>query len=458
MINIISEPESQTSVYNPNIWLIDSTNRNKDGFRYLAKVFKTNRASIENLTLVKTIKILPRPDGKGEFDLSFFLQNQTYFKKEAENGIFIKNKGLRFDYRIEFGEEYYDSWKYMDTEFLPGHKTKAVGNSEPPFVAGDVVQITPNNPALFPLFNGVQLVQDVVGNDVYFDVHFSSTPTNGGSLWFADGRKITVWDNSKTVVKTVYRAKIDFDKWTKNHFKNNYFADGNRLKKLPINTVKDFLFKKGQIFWIPVYSNFANPKIQIVTSSSSWETVPIFWIPDNYNDKDNACYFRVANIDEDFTVQLFDANENAITEKISYKLDDRCSPNDLFLMYEDKFGALNSWAFSGFSEKRVKVDKTEYNKPLSFTVAGEYENEINRTGYTVADISSASEITLNGYSFPRKQDLLFEDLLKSKVHILHDAKNNTFRRCTLVDGSATFLDEKRTGLRRRNITIKLANE
>ena len=272
-------------------------------------------------------------------------------------------------------------------------------------------------------------------------------------MWYADGRKITVWDNSKTTTKTVYRAKIDFENWKKNYFKNNYFADGNGLKKLPINTVKDFLFKKGQIFWFPVYSNFANPKIQIVTSSSLWGTVS-----NNYNDKDNACYFRVANIDEDFTVQLFDANENAITEKISYKLDDRCSPNDLFLMYEDKFGALNSWAFSGFSEKKVSTDKTEYNKPLTFTDAGEYENEINRAGYTVADISATSEITLHGYSFPRKQDLLFEDLLKSKVHILHDAKNNTFRRCTLVDGSATFLDEKRTGLRRRNVTIRFSNE
>lgn len=455
MINIISEPADQTSVYNPNIWLIDSTNRSKDGFRYLAKVFKTNRATTETLTLVKTIKILPRPDGKGEFDLSFFLQNQTYFKREAENGIFIKNKGLRFDYRIEFGEEYYDSWKYYDTEFLSGSggKTKAVGNSAPPFVAGDVVQITPNNPTLFPLFNGVQLVQDVVGNDVYFDVPFSSTPANGGSLWYADGRKLTVWDNSKTVVKTVYRAKIDFEKWTKNNFKDNYFADGNGLKKLPINTVENFLFKEGQIFWIPIYSNFANPKIQIESSSTMWAIVP-----SGYNDKNNACYFRVGFMDEDFTVQLFDNNENEVTEKISYKLDDRCSPNDLFLMYEDKFGALNSWAFSGFSEKRVSVNKTEYNKPLNFTDTGEYENEINRTGYTIADVSSSTEITLHGYSFPRKQDLLFEDLLKSKVHILHDAKNNTFRRCTLVDGSATFLDEKRTGLRRRNITIKLANE
>ena len=173
MINIISQPENQTSVYNPNIWIVDSVNRNKDGFRYLARIYQTDRGASETLTLVKTIKILPRLDGKGEFDLSYFLQNQTYFKKEDENGIFIKNKGLRFDYRIEFGEEYYDRWKYMDTEFLPGHKTKAVGNSVPPFVAGDVVQITPNNPALFPLFNGVQLVQDVVGNDVYFDVPFS---------------------------------------------------------------------------------------------------------------------------------------------------------------------------------------------------------------------------------------------------------------------------------------------
>lgn len=453
MINIISEPAIVTSAFNPNIWIVDSTNRNKDGFRYLAKIYHTDKGGInETLTLVKTIKILPRPDGKGEFDLSFFLQNQTYFKREDQNGIFIKNKGLRFDYRIEFGEEYFDSWRYTDTEFLSGGKTKAVGNTVPTFVAGDVVQITPDDPTLFPLFNGVQLVQDVVGNDVYFDVPFSTTPTNGGSLWYADGRKLTVWDNSKTVIKTVYRAKIDFENWKKNYFKNNYFADGNGLKKLPINTVDNFLFKKGQEFWIPIYSNFANPKVQITTSSSSLETVP-----NGYNNQDNACYFRV-EVDEDFTVQLFDNNEDAITERIGYKLDDRCSPNDLFLMYEDKFGAINSWAFSGFTEKRVSVNKTEYNKPLNFTDAGEYEDEINRTGYTIADVSSTSEITLNGYSFPRKQDLLFEDLLKSKVHILHDPKNNTFRRCTLVDGSATFLDEKRTGLRRRNITIKLANE
>lgn len=453
MINIISEPENQTSVYNPNIWIVDSTNRNKEGFRYLAKIFKTDRSSPETLTLVKTIKILPRPDGKGEFDLSFFLQNQTYFKREAINSLFIKNKGLRFDYKIEFGEEYYDSWQYYDTEFLSGAKTKAVGSSAPPFVAGDVVQITPTNPTLFPLFNGVQLVQSVVGNDVYFDVPFSSTPTNGGSLWYADGRKLTVWNNTKTDVKTIYRAKIDFEKWTRNHFKNNYFADGNGLKKLPINTVDDFLFKEGQPIWIPIYSSVENAKIQIVSSSSLWATVP-----SGYNDKNNACYFRIGFMDEDFTVQLFNANEDAITEKISYKLDDRCSPNDLFLMYEDKFGALNSWAFSGFTEKRVSTEKTVYNKPLNFTNAGEYEDEINRTGYTVADVSSSTEITLNGYSFPRKQDLLFEDLLKSKVHILHDAKNNTFRRCTLVDGSATFLDEKRTGLRRRSVIIKFANE
>ena len=82
MINIISQPENQTSVYNPNIWVVDSVNRNKDGFRYLAKIYRTKRAVIETLTLVKTIRFLPRPDGKGEFDLSFFLQNQTYFKDE----------------------------------------------------------------------------------------------------------------------------------------------------------------------------------------------------------------------------------------------------------------------------------------------------------------------------------------------------------------------------------------
>ena len=254
MINIISEPAVATSVYNPNIWIVDSVNRNKDGFRYLAKIYQTDRELIENLTLVKTIRFLPRPDGIGEFDLSFFLQTQTYFKDEERSTIFIKNNGLRFDYRIEFGEEYFDSWRYADTEFLPGAKTKAVGNSAPPFIAGDVVQITPDDPTLFPLFNGVQLVEDVQGNDVYFDIPFSSTPTNGGSLWYADNRKTTVWNGSKTNAKTVYRAKIDFEKWTKNYFKATYFVDSyGVLKHLPINTVDGFLFKPNQVIYIPVY-------------------------------------------------------------------------------------------------------------------------------------------------------------------------------------------------------------
>ncbi len=454
MINIISEPAVVTSVFNPNIWIVDSVNRNKDGFRYLAKIYQTNRVTSESSTLVKTIRFLPRPDGKGEFDLSFFLQNQTYFKREGQNSIFIKNNGLRFDYRIEFGEEYFDSWKYTDTEFLPGSKTKAVGNTAPPFIAGDVVQITPDDPTLFPLFNGVQLVQDVQGNDVYFDVPFSSTPTNSGSLWYADNRKTTVWDGSMTNAKTVYRAKIDFEKWTKNHFLNNYFVDGNGLKKLPINTVDGFLLKTNQVISIPIYSDLKDIKVEIEDADGA----TLINVPTAYIQNNNDCYFRITNQSKDFTVRLLDDSSDAITEKIHYTIDDRCSVNDLFLIYEDKFGAINSWAFSGFTEKRVKVDKTEYNKPLNFTNAGEYEDEINRSGYTVADVSSSTEITLNGYSFPRKQDLLFEDLLKSKVHILHDAKNNTFRRCTLVDGSATFLDEKRTGLRRRSVTIKLANE
>lgn len=454
MINIISEPATATSAFNPSIWIVDSVNRNKDGFRYLARIYQTDRAVSETLTLVKTVRFLPRPDGKGEIDLSFFLQNQTYFKDEERNTIFIKNKGLRFDYRIEFGEEYFDIWKYTDTEFLSGGKTKAVGNTAPPFVEGDVVQITPDDPTLFPIFNGVQLVQDVQGNDVYFDIPFSTTPTNSGSLWYADSRKVTVWVGSMTNVKTVYRAKIDFEKWTKNYFKDTYYINNIGGKKLPINTVDGFLFKSNQYIAIPIYTSLLSIKVEI----EDVDGVTSVNIPNGYVQNNNACYFTITNQSKDFTVRLLDNNDNPLTEKISYKIDDRCSVNDLFLMYEDKFGALNSWAFSGFSEKRISVEKSEYNKPLNYTDNGEYEEESNRVGYTISDVSSSTEITLHGYAFPRKQDLLFEDLLKSKIYILHDATNNTFRRCTIVDNSTTFFDEKRTGLRRRNITIKFSNE
>ena len=213
------------------------------------------------------------------------------------------------------------------------------------------------------------------------------------------------------------------------------------------------MFKSNQVISIPIYTlQWVKVEIEDADGVTSVDA------PNGYTNDDNACYFTITNQSKDFTVRLIDGNSDALTEKIHYTIDDRCSVNDLFLIYEDKFGALNSWAFSGFSEKRLNVEKSEYNKPLNYTNTGEYENEMNRAGYTISDVSSSTEITLHGYAFPRKQDLLFEDLLKSKVYILHDATNNTFRRCTVVDNSATFFDEKRTGLRRRNVTIKFSNE
>jgi hypothetical protein len=63
----IAQPQSFTPAFNPVKFLIDSTNKNLDGFKYIFDVY-------DGATQIGRFKVLPRiVDGYGELDLSRFL-------------------------------------------------------------------------------------------------------------------------------------------------------------------------------------------------------------------------------------------------------------------------------------------------------------------------------------------------------------------------------------------------
>jgi len=69
----IASPSAFSPAYNPIKFIIDSTNKNNTGFKYIFQVFEAGTAN-----KIGEYKMLPRiGDGYGEQDLSKLLQSQV---------------------------------------------------------------------------------------------------------------------------------------------------------------------------------------------------------------------------------------------------------------------------------------------------------------------------------------------------------------------------------------------
>ena len=69
----IAEPFDFAPAYNPLMFIYNSTNKNKLGFKYIFQVFQSGTA-----TKIGEYKVLPRfNDGYGQIDISKLLQSKS---------------------------------------------------------------------------------------------------------------------------------------------------------------------------------------------------------------------------------------------------------------------------------------------------------------------------------------------------------------------------------------------
>jgi hypothetical protein len=69
----IASPQAFSPAYNPLKFIVDSTNKNNTGFKYIFQVFEAGTAN-----KIAEYKVLPTyVDGYGEIDLSKLLQTQV---------------------------------------------------------------------------------------------------------------------------------------------------------------------------------------------------------------------------------------------------------------------------------------------------------------------------------------------------------------------------------------------
>lgn len=457
-ITTINSPNQINSAYNPNQWIVNSSNKSQLGFRYVINVYNAT-----SNVLIKKFTTLPRPnDGYGEFDLSKLLQDylDSNFTQDYTNQLSFNASDFYFDYKIKFGEEYIVNWSYTDTEWISYEETKCVSTTTPPFVPGDTVVVIPTNTNIRPTFQGLYNVinVDTINKWVSFNTPWLSTGLNPGTIRFADNRKTEFLDTSFTSTYRVIKSVLPFNIWKKGYVKTNYFTYST-TNKLLTNFKNGYFINSSQDLFIPFTYN-SNYKVNFETNN---EDIYSEQITSGFKFVNITPKFELPTSEEYlFTTDLkwYDVwftsiTDEPLTEKLRIYINTNCPIDDISILFEDRMGSLTSFAFGAMNTKNVNVTKEVYNKPIN--INNNIYDSSNTAGIKTSSINYDETITLRTKTIlNREQDQYFEELITTGNAWIKI--NGEYQRVNILTNGINVLNTKQSRLRRREIQIQLANK
>ena len=146
---IIAEPEQLMPAYNPIKYIIDNTNKNEPGFRYIFTIYSATGSHIP-ANVVAQYKVLPAfSTGYGEQDISKLMQSSVHWDYPTQNPAIQS----WYQYDVDLGFEFIDNEFYSAALADLGGNVQITINSHP-FIVGDQIIINQtgtgpaDNPAL----------------------------------------------------------------------------------------------------------------------------------------------------------------------------------------------------------------------------------------------------------------------------------------------------------------------
>jgi hypothetical protein len=110
---IIAEPQQLMPAYNPIKYIIDNTNKNEPGFRYIFTIYSATGSHIP-ANVVAQYKVLPEfGTGYGEQDISKLMQSLVTFDESGISGSAPYNVSESwYQYDVDLGFEFVDKETY----------------------------------------------------------------------------------------------------------------------------------------------------------------------------------------------------------------------------------------------------------------------------------------------------------------------------------------------------------
>jgi hypothetical protein len=461
---IIAQPQQLMPAYNPIKYIIDNTNKNEPGFRYIFTIYSATASHIP-ANVVAQYKVLPEfGTGYGEQDISKLMQSLVTFDESGISGSVPYNVSESwYQYDVDLGFE------FVDNEFYSAALADLSGNvqitiNSHPFIVGDQIIISQQStgPADNPALEGLHTVLSVTANNFTVNVLFS-TITNinaNGDITYADNRKTITLDDELVIDKEVFNGAF-------NLFINNY-------DNTPFNSVA-YLGTSGTLLMTsnPYPQSFA-PSTFVsalfyynlrVYGGANYE---VEWYDMDNNLLDNTT-FNPANdgiyavfvgptalVAVDYYVLIYnDAGFSA--EPYYFTYDNRCAINEQQLIYLDRMGSWQSFAFQLKTYEKGQITREQYNQHIDGQVVStEWVGVLLQKGFRTYNTNVTKTFELNTNYMDQTDANRFQELLTSPQ--VYYYSSDKFCACIIENNSFEVFRQRNKNLIKQSVTIRLAQQ
>ena len=479
----IASPQAFSPAYNPLKFIIDSTNKNNTGFKYIFQVFEAGTSN-----KIGEYKMLPRVgDGYGEQDLSKLLQTQVSWDLNTLSTSWYNAPNSRYLYDVKVGEE--QLAEYFYTANLTSNAGNTRVHATNTFVAGDQVLIVQADGGVAnPQLEGLHTVLSATTSTFTVGVPFSSITdiTINGLVYYADNRKIITLNVTTFEDYIVFNGAfrwLDWSVYDNSDYKLS-FADSYWLTNQP----QQFSCTLGQDLYLNLRSPKGHDRIVFVNSNGG-----IFY--KDINNVDEISQVPVGPNNYGILVGTGDLITNTVTyydvyyrtalgiESFKYRinLDRRTTISEYHMLFLDRLGSYSSFAFQLKSYERGEVTREIFNRDVQGYVSGaEWNYRTEDMGFMQSNINVVKSFDLNTNWMDESAGQYFEELLTSPQTFvkvvqyntteggtpiigedgcpIHVAESTAYQPCIVQNNAYEVYQQRNKNLIKQSITIKLSNQ
>lgn len=478
----IARPQSFTPAYNPVKYIIDSTNKNNTGFKYIFDVYN-------GATQIGRFKALPRiNDGYGQQDFSKFLS--SYVSWDFDPNVTLDHDAANsyYQYQIKTGEEYLAEFTYTSALTNSGGFVRV--NVTNTFAIGDQINITQaDGGTANPLVEGLHSVTNSSATWFEISAAWSSvTDANiDGVVTYADNRKVATYDVQTLSSGNVFngaRRWTEFVYWNADEYNLNdptkYWLTNQPLTNFSCTIAQDlwlnararvgkkivFENSNGDLFSKTIVTNATIQQIAVGPNNHGTLTPAVGTLP---LVKEDTTYY-------DFWFE--DGTQKS--RKYRIDIDRRVQISEYDVVFLDRMGSYSSFAFQLKSYERGEVSREEYNQDVTgFVSGGQWSYDYQEFGYSTMNLNAVKTLELNSNWMSQDMATYFEELVTSPQCFLkvvqyvttedglpildedgclvHIAESTMYVPIIVTTNSYEVFKQRNKNLIKQTINVKLAN-
>jgi len=465
--SIIAQPEKLMPAYNPIKYIIDNTNKNEPGFRYIFTIYPAAGSHIP-ANVVAQYKVLPTyGTGYGEQDISLLMQSLVTYKESVIlANVIVRNLETWYQYDVDLGYEFIDNIYYTTTLQDNGGNVRISFNAHG-FVLGDQVIIaqTGTGPTGNPTLEGLHTVISATANQFTVNVLWSTIgeSTANGNVTYADLRKTQVLDDVKITNKEVFNGAYNNNINTINE--PNFFPSANYLG---LANPSGLLMTSN--YASQYYPAAAFPEAQFHYNLRVYEgyEYEIIWYDMDGNLLDNMVFESdndgvisifvgpTSLVTQDYYVYISSINDTA-NKFYYFTYDNRCTINDQQLIYLDRMGSWQAFSFQLRTYEKGQITREQYNQHIDGQVASsQWVGRNLQKGSRTYNTNVTKTFDLNTNWMGQYDAKRFQELLTSPQVYYYSA--DYFCACVVDSSSFEVFSQKNKKLIKQSVTIRLAQQ